>query len=141
MKRTNVARKVLITETNRSRLQHLLESARKFLRRDAKHLEQLEEELETAEIVTPEQMPQGRVVMNSQVRVTDLDAGKQSAFTVVFPRDANYSDSKISILAPIGAALLGYRVGEVVEPSVPGGRRRFRVEQVIYPVHDEKRAA
>jgi regulator of nucleoside diphosphate kinase len=53
-------------------------------------------------------------------------------YTLVFPRDANVDEGRISILAPLGTAILGYRVGEEFEWDVPSGKRRLRIAKVLY---------
>ena len=92
----------------------------------------LEQELDRAQIVSPSQVPEDVVTMNSRVRVKDVETGEDKTYTLVFPRDADFAQGKISVLAPIGTAILGYRVGDVIEWRVPGGRRKLRVEEVMY---------
>ena len=72
------------------------------------------------------------VTMNSEVLVRDLDSKKEMTVTLVFPSEADLEQGKISILAPVGTALLGYRVGDTIEWKVPGRVRRLRVEKVLY---------
>ena len=126
--------KVFITESDFSRLSSLLESAKKFLRRDREHLSALEQELNRAEVVASPDFPADIVTMNSCVRVTDLDIGTQSLYTLSFPRDADIAYGRVSVLAPIGTFLLGCRSGAVIEVQVPRGKKRLRVEEVMSPV-------
>ena len=70
--------------------------------------------------------------MNSQACLIDLDTGEKMTYTLVFPRDADVERGKISVLAPIGTAMLGYRVGDVFEWSVPEGLRRLKVKRILY---------
>ncbi len=70
--------------------------------------------------------------MNSTVRLKDLDTEKEMIYTVVFPSDADVAQNKISVLAPIGTALIGYRVGDIITWKVPAGLRKLRVEEIIY---------
>ena len=123
---------IFITEEDMERLQYLLDPAGRLLSRDQEHLETLEEELDRAKVVSPSQIPKDVVTMNSKVRVRNMDTGNDATYTLVFPRDADIAQGKISVLAPIGTAILGYRVGDVIEWRVPGGRRRLRVEEVLY---------
>jgi regulator of nucleoside diphosphate kinase len=70
--------------------------------------------------------------MNSQVYVFDLDSGEETAYTLVFPQHADIDRHRISVLAPLGAALLGRRVGQIVRPITPNGRkRRLRVGAIV----------
>ena len=100
-----------------------------------------EEELDRARIVSAGSVPADVVTMNSRVRMTDLDTGKEMTYTLVFPREADFSQGKISVLAPIGTAILGYRAGDVIEWRVPGGRRKLRVEEILHQPEAAERAA
>lgn len=123
-------RGILITESDMSRLSRLLESALNFFRRDRPYLEILEEELIRARVVPADQMPEGVVVLNSRVRVRDLSTGRQMVYKLVFPRDANAGEDRLSVLAPIGTAILGRQVGDIVECRVPAGVRRLKLEEI-----------
>jgi regulator of nucleoside diphosphate kinase len=70
--------------------------------------------------------------MNSSFRLRDLETGEEVVYTLVFPAKADSSSGKISVLAPIGTAVLGYRVGDVVEWQVPAGMKKFKVEAILY---------
>jgi regulator of nucleoside diphosphate kinase len=95
-------------------------------------LEDLTRELLRGDEVGTDQVPPDVVTMNSTVRVTDVESGSSHVYTIVFPADADYENGKISILAPLGTALLGYRVGDVVDWQMPRGVRRLRIDEVIY---------
>jgi regulator of nucleoside diphosphate kinase len=92
----------------------------------------LEEELDRARIMPSFEVPPDVVTMNSKVRLTDLQNGKKLTYTLVFPRDANFDQGKISILAPIGTAILGSTPGDVIEWKVPASIRRLRVEEILH---------
>jgi regulator of nucleoside diphosphate kinase len=70
--------------------------------------------------------------MNSEVALRDLDTGEELVLTLVFPAAANAEARRVSVLAPLGTAVLGYRARDVIEWQVPGGMRRLRVERVLY---------
>jgi regulator of nucleoside diphosphate kinase len=89
-------------------------------------------ELARAEIVAPENTPPDVITMNSRAEVLDLDSGERLQLTVVFPCDADVEQGKISVLAPLGAAMLGQRVGDEFEWPVPYGRRRLRVLALLF---------
>lgn len=124
-------RMIYVTEHDRNRLLHLIESMRRSWR-DQHLAEMLEQELERAKVLPRDKIPSGVVTMNSRVRVHDMKAGKDITYQVVFPRDADPSQSRVSVLAPIGMALLGYEVGSEVEWETPGGRRHLRIEALEY---------
>jgi len=125
-------RKIYITESDMKRLRDLLEAAAGTLRRDSDNLRRLEEELDRAEIVRQEDLPSDAVTMNSRVLVEDIDCAVRTAYELVYPRNADISRGKISVLAPIGTALLGYREGDSIEWEVPAGKRRLKILRVEY---------
>jgi regulator of nucleoside diphosphate kinase len=75
----------------------------------------LDEELDRAEIVKPEEIPTDVITMNSTFRLSNLDSREEDVYTLVFPGKADSTNGKISILAPVGTAVLGCRVGDTVE--------------------------
>jgi len=125
-------RKIFITDTDRDRLEKLLLGTRVWSSRDKEHLQALEEELDKAHIVGSRDIPGDVVTMRSQVRVKDMKSGTEMDLSVVFPSEADSEQGKISVLAPVGTALLGYRVGDTVEWKVPGGLRRLKIERILY---------
>jgi regulator of nucleoside diphosphate kinase len=86
----------------------------------------------SASSVLAEEVPGDVVTMNSTVEVCDLDGGETETFTLAYPDDADISRGRMSVLAPLGRALLGRRVGEVVQVAVPAGPRRIRIERLRY---------
>ncbi|WP_413580883.1 nucleoside diphosphate kinase regulator [Bdellovibrio sp. HCB288] len=93
--------------------------------------EQLEEELGRAHLVANEDLGKDVVAMNSSVTFIDLDAHKEQSVTLCYPNDANIEEGKVSILAPIGAALIGLRVGQEISwPLADGKVKRIRVNAV-----------
>lgn len=133
MKRKRSASKndLVISSFDKQRLTRLLLSA-ETSSEDREELADLTREIERGSEVTPQEMPPDVVTMNSRVRLTDLDAGSTHAYTIVFPADADYEKGRISILAPLGTALLGFRVGDVVDWRMPRGIRRLRIDEIIY---------
>lgn len=125
-------REIYVTELDVERLRKLLEGVRLWSSKDREHLEALGAELDRAHVVSPQEIPGDVVTMNSAVLVRDLDSGTEMALTLVFPSDTGLELGKISILAPVGTALLGYRVGDTIEWKVPGRVRRLRVERMLY---------
>ncbi|MCC7201930.1 MAG: nucleoside diphosphate kinase regulator [Nitrospirae bacterium] len=125
-------RKLFITEYDKSRLEELIAVAEEFGRHDRKDLESLSEELDKAVVVSPKDVPPDVVTMNSKVVLRDLDTSDEMTYVLVFPRDANISLGAISVLAPVGTAILGYAKGDVVKWSVPSGVRRIRIEKILY---------
>jgi regulator of nucleoside diphosphate kinase len=124
---------IYITEQDRRRLEKLIElSGQRDDLANYEYLRRLELELERAETVAPSEVPPDVITMRSKVRVRDLDSGEELVYTLVFPTEADSGNGKISVLAPIGTAMLGYRVGSRIEWRVPSGVRRIKVEELIY---------
>lgn len=95
-------------------------------------LRMLQKELERARVVAPEEVPSDVVTMNSKARVRDVAGDEEMTYTLVFPEQANIEEGKISVVAPIGTAMLGQRVGDEFEWQVPAGPVRLRVKEVLY---------
>jgi regulator of nucleoside diphosphate kinase len=88
--------------------------------------------LDKAHVVDSHEIPPDVITLNSTARLLDIDSGEAMDYTLVFPEDADVSKGKISVLAPIGTGMLGFRVGDVFEWDTPGGKRKMRVEKVIF---------
>ena len=123
---------IQITELDRKRLIELIVDAQSGEYRKSVYLENLRSELERAEVVRPQDIPGDVITMNSTVALTDLDTNEEETYTLVYPEQADTTQGKVSILAPIGTAMLGYRVGDVFEWEVPAGKRRLKVEKILY---------
>ena len=132
MKKSAEERAIFITEFDLTRLEELLDKVSTEDSRDSKHLKELEDELLRAEVVEPRDIPPDVITMNSQVCLKDLDSGEELLYTLVFPNDARLEENRISILAPVGTALLGYRVGDTIKWKVPGGMRKLKVKKILY---------
>ncbi|HOM60744.1 MAG TPA: nucleoside diphosphate kinase regulator [Anaerohalosphaeraceae bacterium] len=125
-------RTLYITRFDKERLEELMGVARSFGGSSRADLQGLEEEMKRAHIVSPQEIPSDVVTMNSQVLLCDIDTLETMTYTLVFPKDADIDSGAISVLAPVGTAILGYRQGDIVEWPVPSGIRRLRIEKVLY---------
>src|SRR6478752_42255 len=112
---------------------HFIISAIDFaLLRDLARHERLADELDNAEVVDPRRIPANVVTMNSRLRFED-QATETREVTIVFPQDADAPNGKISVLAPVGSALLGLAENQsIVWPFPDGSKRCLRVLEVIY---------
>lgn len=95
-------------------------------------LADFERKLDQAVVVEPENIPRTVVTVNSRVRLCDLDRDSELLVSVVFPFDSNADQNRVSVLAPLGMALLGARVGERLRFDAPGGPRRVKVLGLEY---------
>ena len=121
-----------ITEFDLERLKILIQDAQFTEHRKSEYLERLQIEIDRAEVVSPQDIPSSVITMNSTVCLVDLDTGEEEVYTLVFPENADLKQGKISVLAPIGTAMLGYEVGDIFEWEVPAGKRKLRVEKILY---------
>ncbi len=125
-------RDIFVTEDDARKLRTLLVGVRERSVRDREHLQQLDDELDRARVVPASEIPANVVTMNSELALRDLDTGEEMVFRVVFPSEANADQHRISVLAPLGTAVLGYRAGDAIEWVVPGRTRRVRIDSVLY---------
>ena len=125
-------RDIFVTEDDARKLRTLPVGVRERSVRDREHLRQLDDELDRARLVPASEIPADVVTMNSELALRDLDTGEEMVFRVVFPSEANADQQRISVLAPLGTAVLGYRAGDAIEWVVPGRTRRLRIESVLY---------
>lgn len=125
-------RDIYITEFDFARLKDLLQVGISFQKRDRDHLESLQNKLDSAHIVDSASIPHNVVTMNSRVCLQEMETDGAHIYTLVFPPDSDIEANKISILAPIGTAILGYRTGDSVDWLVPAGKRRVRIQDILY---------
>jgi len=123
---------IYITSQDKQRLEDLLMEVEASDPRKHGDLKALTEELHRAVIVDPKDVFSDVITMNSRADLIDLDTRETATFTLVFPREANVEEEKISVLAPIGAGMLGYRIGDKFEWRVPDGVRHMKVTNVHY---------
>lgn len=131
-KRSQAAPSIYVTEPDYHRLSALIETTRERNGVDIQYLNKLEAELDRAEIVDPKDIPENVITMRSKVRLKDVVTGEANTYSLVFPTEADFNEGKISILAPIGTAILGYKSGDTIEWSVPSGLRRIKVDEILY---------
>jgi regulator of nucleoside diphosphate kinase len=117
--------RIILSRHDLERLQRLIDQQPEAL------VERLDQELSRAEVV--EQVPPGVVAMNSTVVFEDVETGARREVRLCYPQEARSEAGCISVLAPIGSALLGLSVGQSIDWQVPGGRRRLRIVAVPQP--------
>lgn len=125
-------RKLIISNDDHDQLNILLCSRLALAFGDRVHVQSLRDELNIATLVPSEDVPPDVVTMNSTVRIRDVHSKEIDTYTLVYPQDADIAEGKLSILAPIGTAILGYRVGDLVRWQVPSGQVRFRIEELVF---------
>jgi len=126
------SKKIRVTENDYKKLREAIREAKSNDYRNSVYIQQLEGELDRAEIVPGERIPEDVITMNSRVLLTDLADGEPMELTLVFPADSGRGAGVVSVLAPIGTAMIGYRVGDEFEWDTPDGKTRLRVEKILY---------
>jgi regulator of nucleoside diphosphate kinase len=122
---------VFLTDNDRRRLGTVLSDVH-ALAEPRSRLQALEMDLEFAEVLSAEEIPADVVTMNSTVEIRDFESGDTETYTLVYPQDADVIANRISILAPVGQALLGKRVGDEVQVTTPSGQRTIRIEAIHF---------
>jgi regulator of nucleoside diphosphate kinase len=118
---------IYITKNDHERLMHLLDRRRPHDEFDKALLA----ELEKGKIVESTEIPADVITMNSEVRFVD-EKGEKRDYWLVFPDEADFKANKISILSPIGCALLGYRTGDEVTLQMPQGEKKLKVVEIVH---------
>ena len=120
---------ITISSIDVQRLEALLELAQY---RDQPGASALRKELERAHVVAPQQLPNDVVSMNSIAECVEEGSGRAHELTLVYPRDADVAEGRVSVLAPVGSALLGLRIGQSIDWPAPAGTLRLRVTAIRY---------
>lgn len=123
---------IIITETDKVRLQKLISEAREYNLCKKDYLNKLDQEILRATVVDSNEIPKDIITMDSRVSLVDIESGEEMIYTLVLPDEADLQENRISILAPIGTAILGYRVGDIIEWPVPEGVIRLKVEKILF---------
>ena len=108
---------------------------REARRRQAKIISRirfLQKVLENSRVIDPEALPKDRVCLLSKVEFTNLSTDTRMKFEIVSPHEMNLEAGKISLKSPIGAALIGKKVGEIAEAQTPSGILRLRIESITF---------
>ena len=138
----NGEKEIIVTSRDHAELSSVIAVTGKVSHRVKWELRLLENELNRARIVAPEKVPPDVITINTRAEFLDLETGERMEFTVVLPIDANTNDGKISVLAPLGTAMLGYRIGDEFVWHVPHGLRRLKVIKLHFqPEASLKKAA
>lgn len=124
------SRTITVTDGDFWPLSALVRARTADFARNKEHIRRLEEELARSVPVPATEVPADVVTMHSRVCVRDLESGATRTYTLVFPHEADLPSARLSVLAPLGTALLGYREGDEIEWAMPGGLRRIRIESV-----------
>jgi regulator of nucleoside diphosphate kinase len=127
-----VAKDIYITKADKAKLKEIIDAELKSSHMLDKSMKKLDEEINNAHVVDTDKIPRDVITMNSRVVLHLNDEDKDIEASLVYPEDADWSAGKLSILSPIGTAILGYREGDSVEWEVPSGKTEIKIKKVIY---------
>lgn len=130
---TTVLPVLRISQSDHERLRLLVEMVMKSQPRMRETLQPLRAELERANVLPPASIPAGVVVMGSTVEIEDRESGEVDTYTLVYPEHADAAAGRLSILAPIGMALIGFAQGDTFAWRTPGGQRQLLIRKVTPP--------
>ncbi len=125
-------REIKITARDMERLRALIDDTTRRDPRKSAEFRSLEAELDRATLVADDKIPGDVITMNSEAWLVDLNSGEEMICRLVFPGQADIARMEISVLAPVGTAMLGYRTGDTFEWEVPAGTRRLLVKEVLH---------
>jgi regulator of nucleoside diphosphate kinase len=131
-----MTQRIILSKTDVARLRGIIAEQARSAIRDLDQLNALGEEIDQAKVVDAPLLPVDAITLNSVVRVMDTQTKATEEYTLVPPAQADVSLRKISVTAPLGVALLGFREGDEVNWEMPGGERRLKVLQVVQPAAD-----
>jgi len=124
--------KIQITQSDFNKLQALLQDTSTLRPEDKKCHEALARELLRAQIKSSDEIPADVITLHSRARLLDLETHEVLELAIVLPEEIDVEAGRISILAPLGTGMLGYRKGDIFEWNVPGGQSRYRIEEVLF---------
>ncbi|MFO7658464.1 MAG: GreA/GreB family elongation factor [Bacteroidales bacterium] len=123
---------ILITELDYVRLCNLINSVKDQKNVEFRNIDMLGTEIKRAKRVDSKEITPEFITMNSIIEVTDMDTNKLMTLKLVYPQDADFRKGYISVLSPLGSALLGYKKGDIIAFEVPAGEKKVKINNVIY---------
>lgn len=123
---------ITVTDHDYKKLQQCLQDARYLADVPSAAITKLGQELKRAVKVPSKKIMVNVVTMNSQVIIEDVDTKREFEISIVYPGNASIAEKRVSVLAPMGTALLGYTEGSVVEWDMPAGTKKLLVKKIVY---------
>lgn len=125
-------KKIKVTELDYARIKKAILMARERYHADVTNLDNLAFEINRAEKINSEKIPPKVVTMNSEVKLLNEDTKKEIIVKLVYPNEADFKKGLVSILSPLGTALLGYEVGDQVLFEAPKGQVKMTIQEITY---------
>ncbi len=123
---------ILVSKVDYTRLNSMILSLLEMKNANLIELNRLNMEIKRAIVIEPWKMESDYITMNSVIRITHLDTGSTKVARLVYPQDAELNEANVSVLSPLGCALLGNKKGQTISFSAPGGPQRVIIDEVIY---------
>lgn len=123
---------IKITKLDYVRLNGIISSIKQIDKEESKEIIFLKAELTRAKKIDSRRIGTEFVTMNSVIEIVDLDTDKTLTVKLVYPKDADFKKGNVSILSPLGSALLGYKLGSVISFEVPVGIKKMRISNILY---------
>ena len=124
-------RQIMMTQQDRTKLQKMISDILLTEVDGTEHVHALDGEMSRAAVVASDEIPPDVITMRSRVRLSFGD-GEDEEYTLVYPDEADLSENRISVLSPVGTAILGYRADDVISWDVPDGSIDISVKSVVY---------
>jgi regulator of nucleoside diphosphate kinase len=125
-------KRIILNKLDYMRIRKHLREAQMRKAIDAVNAGKLAQELESGVLMEPQDIPSDVVTMNSVVKISFVGEEQQQEFRIVYPDEADFRMKKVSIFAPIATALIGFRVGDLIEWMVPGGLKKIKIDGISY---------
>jgi len=130
---SNSLPRLRLTTADHERLRLLVDTAIQSQPRLRETLAPLQAELKRAEVLAQADIPSNVVIMGATVQIEDKESGELDTYTLVYPEQADGAEGRLSILAPIGMAIIGFAEGDSFIWRTPGGQRQLYISKVIQP--------
>lgn len=124
-------RQIIMTEPDKTKLQKMIDDILMSEVDGIQHVRVLDAEMGRAKVLPPGKVPPDVITMHSTVLLSFGDA-EDETYTLVYPDEADLAENRVSVLSPIGTAILGYRAGNVVDWEVPDGRIAIHIKSITY---------
>jgi|WetSurMetagenome_2_1015567.scaffolds.fasta_scaffold228127_2 regulator of nucleoside diphosphate kinase len=125
-------KQIFITDFDMKRFRWLIDNSYRFDQKYKNDFANLDKELKNAKVVEPKDIPSDVITMNSKFKIKDFSTNEETIYTLVFPFDADMENIGLSVLAPLGMAVIGYRVGDEIEFEDSSDKRKVYIEEIIY---------
>ena len=131
---TKINNQLTIKKNDHNVLMHYLQTTSMDLNYDRVQAEKLTEEVKAARVVNKTEFPKDMIGLNSKVTIRNTIARQNQEYTLVLPEEVDHKNDKVSVLAPLGAALLGFSKGDTITLPSAAGKRFYTIIGVTNPV-------